>query len=155
MNEIRAVIEWIESNPLLDFLIIFLIPTIFEVSKIKINPWTWLGRKIGLAINHDVINRLDEVDSRLDTLEKQQAETNEKNELKEAEDARTRILRTADDIRIEARHSKEFFDDVLRDCGKYEKYCADHERYPNHKAEASIKLINETYERCLRENSFL
>lgn len=152
---IRAVLDWIQANAFLDFVIFFIFTYVLEISKIKINPWTWFGQKLAAAINHDVMKRLDDIDERIDSMEKQQNEDREQTKKDRAEDARTRLLRAADEIRLDVKHSQEFFDEVLRDCAKYKKYCDEHDTYPNHKAEASIKIINETYERCMKENSFL
>ena len=48
--------QWSELAALAMFLGI---PTLVQVSPIKVNPWSWLARKIGRAINGEVIDRVD------------------------------------------------------------------------------------------------
>ncbi len=152
---IRAVLDWIQANAFLDFVIFFIFTYVLEISKIKIDPWTAAGRAIGKAINHDVIERLDDLDERIDNLEKHRESDKEELEIEKTEERRTRILRAADEIRVDIKHSKEFFDEIMRDVSRYESFCRDHEDYHNNRAVVSIKIITDEYERCMRENSFL
>ena len=54
--------------------------TLVQISPLKINPWSWLGRMIGKALNHDVLQSVKELkeaqsnyqettDKRLDDIE--------------------------------------------------------------------------------------
>ena len=75
-------------------------------------------------------------------------------EEEKAINARTRILRFADELMHEKRHSKEYFDQILEDVDKYKKYCDDHPKFENSKAVASIARIKSVYARRLEENDF-
>lgn len=126
-----------------------------EVSKVKFSPWSWLGKKIGKIVNGDVIAELDSVKKEIGEIKEQNNQQDEERLRDKALDARRRILRFADEIRRGDRHSQEHFDNVLDDIGYYTKYCEDHPKFKNEKAVVSIKIIEEVYEKCARENDFL
>lgn len=155
LKMIRVVLDWIQQNTFLDFVILFVFSYVIEVSKIKVCPWTWVGKKIGSVINHDVIKRMDDLDKRIDDIEVHLEEDREERQKERADSSRNHIIRGADEIRMEVRHSKEFFDNILRDCSDYKNYCKEHPKYENDKATFSMQLIEKTYQKCLEENSFL
>ena len=37
--------------------------TVLQVAPIKINPWTWIARAIGRAINAEVIAKVDKLEN--------------------------------------------------------------------------------------------
>lgn len=122
--------------------------TLVQITPIKLNPWSWLGRTIGRAINGEVLDKL-----------KKLTEEVEKNKNDNDEQwitlSRTHILRFGDEILHGVSHSKEHFDQILFDISKYEKYCKEHPLYQNDVANATIKQIRKTYQKCLDENTFL
>ena len=97
----------------------------------------------------EVIRRLDQIEDRLDThiaSEKQN----------QAKQARSRILRFADECRRGEKHSEEFFDNMMEeDIPLYETYCNNHTDFKNNKAVASIKIIEDAYTTCVKENKFI
>lgn len=68
---------------------------------------------------------------------------------------RYRILRFDDEIRHDIRHTKEHFDQILDDITKYNRYCNDHEEFPNDKAVFAIENIKRVYQQCTEEGTFL
>lgn len=64
-----------------------------------------------------------------------------------AECARANILRFADDLLNGVHHSKEYFDQILKDIKRYNDYCSDHPEFPNFATVAATKLIQEQYEK--------
>lgn len=122
--------------------------TLIQISPIRVDPWTWLARKIGRAINGEVIDRMTQMEKRLDKME---ADTEER----DAKNARTRILRFGDECRRNVRHSQEHFDQVIEDIDNYEEYCAQHPDFKNNKAALTSARIKEAYQRCQKENDFL
>ena len=114
--------------------------TLVQLSPIKIDPWTWLAKKIGHAINGDVIAQLDELKTTF--------------EERAAKDARIRILRFGDEILHGIHHSKEHFDQILQDITEYEQYCKDHPEFKNNMTVLTTKHIMETYSACFEERSF-
>lgn len=122
--------------------------TLVQISPIKLNPWSWIGKMIGRAINGEV---LEKVDSLSKDVKNNKADDDEQ----WASLSRTHILRFGDELLHGVRHSKEHFDQILIDISKYEKYCAEHPLYLNDVANATIKHIRNTYQKCLDENNFL
>lgn len=140
--------------------------TVLQIAPIKINPWTWigkllgrffgwLGKRIGKALNGDVITELEGIKDRLTELEKHDEQQDATRDRDKALDARRRILRFADEIRRKERHSEEHFNNVLDDITFYKGYCEAHKDFANDRARLSIKRIEEVYEQCARYNSFL
>lgn len=65
--------------------------------------------------------------------------------------ARTRILRFADELRRDIKHSPESFDNALADIDFYTDYCTTHaDTYINCKAEAAMSYTKDVYGRCCR-----
>lgn len=127
---------------------ILILMTLIQITPIKINPWSWLGRVIGRAINGEVIEKVDELSK---DVKKNKADDDEQ----WASLSRTHILRFGDELLHGVDHSKEHFDQILLDISKYEKYCEEHPEYLNNIANATIKQIKKTYQNCLENNKFL
>ena len=129
--------------------------SIVQIAPIKIDPWTWIARHIGRAINGEVMQSVNALASDVQELKDQRARDQEERKKDNAETRRTRILRFSDELRQNVRHSEESFNQVLEDIDSYRGYCADHPRYANTKAETAIRRIKEVYQKCLGDNSFL
>ena len=99
---------------------------VIEVSKIKLNPWSWLARHVGRAINGEVLDKMDAMNERVDKLSVKVDQSEARQAERDAKMARNRILRFGDEVRIGTRHSKESFDEVLADITAYESYCQAH-----------------------------
>ena len=141
--------EWILQNlPAAALLISFTGTTLIQVSPIKVNPWSWLARTIGRAINKEI---LENVSSMQETLDKHISKDDERY----AKQCRLRILRFNDEILQNRRHTKEHFDEILGDITEYEIYCSEHKDYKNNKAVMAIHNVNRVYSECMAKNSFL
>ena len=119
-------------------LLLFL--TIVQIVPIKVNPWSAFGkaigkgmRAIGKSMNKDVMDKLESV----------------------PDECRTKILRFADELRRDVKHSEEFFNQILADISHYKNYCRTHPDYQNDKAVNAIAKIENVYQKCMEENSFL
>lgn len=122
--------------------------TIVQISPIKLNPWSWIGKIIGRAINGEVLEKVDKLS--------QDVQHNKEDDDEQwASLSRTHILRFGDELLHGVAHSKEHFDQIMRDISKYETYCSDHPNYLNGVAHATIQQIRKTYQKCLDENNFL
>lgn len=124
------------------------IMTLIQITPIKFNPWSWIGRCIGRAINGEVI-------AKVDNLSKELADHKAKSAEREATLCRTHILRFGDEILHGIPHSKEHYEQILIDIDAYEEYCDDHQDYKNNIAVATIKHIKKMYQKHLEEDSFL
>lgn len=122
--------------------------TIIQISPIKIDPWSWIAKRIGRAINGEVLEKVDALSS---AVKKNKDDDDEQ----WASLSRSHILRFGDELLHGVAHSKEHFDQILLDISKYEQYCNDHPEYLNNIANATIKQIKKTYQKCLEENNFL
>ena len=124
------------------------ISAILEISPIRLNPWSLIARKIGRAINGEVIEKVEK-------LEKEIKDMKESQEERDAKAARTRVLRFGDELIHDVKHTKEHFDDILQDMSDYEKYCEEHKDFKNDRMHLTSQHIKETYHRCMEEHSFL
>lgn len=127
---------------------VLVLMTLIQIAPIKINPWSWIGRCIGRAINSEVISKVDTLSTDLRSLREECDE-------REATLCRTHILRFGDELLHGMSHSQEHFMQILSDIDKYEEYCETHPGYKNNIALATIKQIKRTYDECLTEDKFL
>ena len=121
---------------------------IIQIAPIKLNPWSWIAKKIGRAVNKELIDKVDNMESELKVMKNSQDERNAKN-------ARTKILEFGDELYHDIKHSKESFDDILDIITEYEQYCKDHPDFKNKRTERTEKHIIETYDKCREEHTFL
>ena len=128
--------------------------TVVEVSPIKCNPWSAIGR----IVNRAVLDELKEVKTEyvagMRDVNEQMADLRARMDESEAKAARMRIQRFADEMYGEIRHSKEHFDLILMDITAYNRYCDNHPGFINEKTRVAQDVITEAYEKCLRERTF-
>lgn len=130
-------------------------PGFWEFLKYSIQKVTEIFSDRKKVTIEEISEKLDAQGKKLNSLEQAFNKKNAEDQEKEAKSARRRILRTDDEIRIGVKHSKDFFDDVLRDIDYYEEYCDDHPHFKNKCAESAINNVMACYEACKMENSFL
>ena len=128
--------------------VVFIILTLIQLAPIKINPWSAIGKAIGKAINNEVIEKVDNLDSEVKSLKSEVAEN-------VAVDCRARILRFGDEVLHGERHTKDHFELILRDIKKNELYCEEHPKFENNVTELTSTRIAEIYKHCLDTNDFL
>ena len=135
------------------------ISAVVEKTSKTLKPLTKLAKAIGRAINGELMEKVDSMektfDSKVDSLEQKIEKMDQNDKLQRAKDARTRGLRFGDELIHDVRHTKEHFDDVLRDITEYEKYCDEHPKFENDQMHITAEHIKETYHKCLKEHSFL
>lgn len=121
--------------------LILLVMTLVEIAPVKVDPWSWLAKTIGKAINADITAKL-EAHIAMDD--------------KRAADAhRARILHFNNELLRDIPHTKEEFIEVLAEIDAYEKYCREHPDYPNNRAVLAIENIREIYKERLKKHDFL
>lgn len=121
-----------------------IVMSLVEISPIKINPWSWIGK----VLNKDILCKLEKVEKDVAEVKREVGESS-------AVTSRYRILRFDDEILHDVKHSKEHFDQILLDIDVYEKFCEEHPDFKNNLAVMAIEHIKEIYSKCSRENSFL
>lgn len=122
--------------------------TVVEKTSKTMKPLTKLARSIGRAINGELMEKVDNLEKKVEKMDQEE-------QLQRAKDARTRVLRFGDEVFHGVHHTKEHFDDVLRDITYYENYCDEHPRFENDQMHITAEHIKETYHKCLKEHSFL
>lgn len=130
------------------------VTTMVQGMSTKYKPWSWLARQFGSALNREMMDKLEQLEKKVDRLECIDKEQDAERDKQLALDARRRILSTADEIRKKIRHSEEFFTDALEDVSYYRNYCRGNPEFENSKAVVSSKIIEETYQQCLLEDDF-
>ena len=138
----------------------FLALSLIEISPIKINPWSmlikWLARLLGISdLKTEIVqvrDRMDELEKKIDNMK---ISEEEKDQLKEALAARRRILRFNDELLLKIKHSKEMFNDILKDITDYDNYCRTHPDFKNKKAVFAEENVARAYQDCMENNSFL
>ena len=128
--------------------ILLIAMTLIQIAPIKINPWSYIAKKLGKAINGEVIEKVDKLGKDLKDLRNEC-------DVREANNCRYQILRFGDEILHGVPHSKEHYDNILIEINTYENYCANHPEYLNNVAVATIKYIKDMYQKHLEDNSFL
>ena len=141
-------------------ILLFLVLSLVEVSPIKINPWSvlikWIAKLLGIIdLKTEIIqvrDRMDELEKKIDNMK---ISEEEKDQLKEALAARRRILRFNDELLLKIKHSKEMFNDILKDITDYDNYCRTHPEFKNKKAVFAEENVARAYQQCMIDNSFL
>ena len=138
-------------------LIFIVLSTIVEISPIKLNPWSYLAKKFGRAINGELLEKMDRLETRQAKLETDMADMKSINDERDAKGARSDILSFGDELlrHPDIKHSKEQFDNVLLKITEYNHYCDAHSEFKNHIAERTIRHILQIYDECLEKHNFL
>ena len=121
--------------------VLVVVMTLVQIAPVTLNPWSWLARSIGRAVNAEVIKKLDAhitMDDR-----------------RTADGHRARILHFNNELLRDIDHTKEEFREVLAEIDAYELYCREHPEYPNNRAVLAIKNIQEVYMERLKRHDFL
>lgn len=129
--------------------------TVVQLAPIKINPWTWLARKIGRAINGEVLEKMNEVKVAQTDARKRLDEHIRVDDERNADLHRARILQFNNELLRSIPHTREDFIEVLAEIDYYERYCQAHPEYENHRAVHAIANIERVYDDRLRKHDFL
>lgn len=138
---IQQIWDVVHDNPGFYTAVIIIILSLVEVSKIKLNPWSALGKIIGKLLG------IESVSNKLDALEKKVDEN-------QATTIRVRILHFEDELQNEKKHSKDSWDQAMDDIERYERYTSDHPEFKNNITVASISHIKKTYSKLLEERAW-
>ena len=138
----------IYHNPGFYPVVIFIILSLVEVSKIKLNPWTALGTLIGRLLGIKALSdKIDSVTKKVDELDNKIDEN-------DAVAARTRILRFASEIMDRRYHNKDLWDQTMIDIAKYEGYVTAHPKFKNGITEPTIEYIKDQYRERMEKNDW-
>lgn len=138
------------------------LPTLLQISPLKVNPWSWLGKALKWlwrgfcrSLNADVL-------SKLSTMELDQKETKAKLEShiklddeREADKVRASILLFNNELLRSIPHTKEEFVEILSKIDWYNDFCKTHEDYRNSRAVHAIANIERVYDERMKKHDFL
>lgn len=119
--------------------------TLIQIAPIKINPWSWIASLIHKFLFGKIDEKLDAISAKVDKLEQQVEED-------KARQARTHILRFADELYEHRHHTREYFQQVQDDIKFYEEYVDTHKKFANGRTENACKLIGDTYDALWKEH---
>lgn len=157
---LNEILDIIVAHKGIATIIILALLSLVEISKIKINPWSWLVKGLRSVIGiKDLNDKIEKIENKI---EENQKETNDKidkleNRVDEGQaiQSRVRILRFGDDIRRGTTQSQDSYSQVMDDITRYNAYCKQHPEFPNDKTVLTTKIIEEEYQKCLKDNNFL
>lgn len=136
--------------------IVGLLLSLIQIAPIKIDPWSKLFKWIGKIINGSVMDELKGIKEDLANVHAELDNVKEREEEREANSTRYRILRFDDELRQHIDHSEEHFTQILADVDKYKKYCDAHkDGYVNSKADSAMDNIRTTYDEVKKDNKFI
>ena len=122
--------------------------TLIQIAPIKINPWSAIAKTLGRAINKEMMDKLESLDKEMKQLRDATA-------LESALNCRVRIIHFGDETLHGQKHTKEHFDQILRDIDKYEHYCNTHPEFENNVTVLTSARIKEIYQKRLADGDFL
>ena len=135
--------------------VLVILMTLVQVSPIKINPWSAIGRMIGKVVNKDVIEKLEKMGEFQKDTRAQLDEHIRLDDERNADLHRVYILRFNREIlRENIPHTREDFVEVLSEIDFYERYCKEHPEYENNRAVMAIQNIKRTYSEKLENHDF-
>ena len=79
---------------------------------------------------------------------------NDKLDQRTAISCRIRILKFMDEIIEGWEHSKDSYNQIMRDITDYLQYCDEHPQFLNHQTDATIERLKRDYEQRLATNDF-
>ncbi len=126
---------------------LLILMTLVQITPIKINPWSAIGRAIGKVLNGDVMKKIDDLERRFDRHESER-------EKDKADERRANILRFNREILRDLPHTQEDFIEVLSYIDFYENYCREHPEYENNRAVLAIQNIERVYSERLEKHDF-
>lgn len=123
-----------------------IVGSIFEISPIKINPWTSLLKSISGIIHKSLYENIAKIEVTLADTNKEIELLNKRLELIEIEAIKRRIVSFGNEVSQDTyRINKEAYDLVLDDITAYDRYCKSHPDYINNKTSINTKIILERY----------
>lgn len=127
--------------------ILFVASVFIQIAPIKVNPWDKLLKWAGDRINHNVNQKIDILEKKLD--DHISADTSRR-----VDDIRNTILVFANECSRGIVHSKEQFRFIVSKCDAYEQYVEDN-HLKNGVITEATRLIKDTYQSRLKHDDFL
>lgn len=148
LNEVFAIVK---DNLGVGSVVLAVLMSVVQVSKIPVNPWTWIGN----ALNKDLHRKIKEQGDKIDNLSNKISDVENEVSEDKAMSARYRIIRFEDEVRHGTLHTKEHYDQIILDIDNYEDFCKKNPWFRNNQAHWAIATIRKKYEEHNVDNSFL
>ena len=135
--------------------------TIIQIAPIKINPWSFIWKLLGkffcwisrLSLA-PVINKMDEIDKKVDKVQSEINIVKKEFEVKNANDWRWDILDFFNSARNGRPHSKEEWDHAIDQVKKYERHVEIH-GIDNGVLEEASRWLRNKYQEHIEKDDFL
>lgn len=101
-----------------------------------------------------IVKAIAEIKTDIDSLRKEIAAQEEKNEERATIQARIRILDFCDELQSKKWRSKDSYDQCMHDIDVYEDYCDTHKDFKNNQTETTIAYIKNRYKYELEVGKF-
>lgn len=138
--DLGSICEQISAGGVVSIIVIIL--AMVEITPIRVSPLAWIGRRI----NADTIKRLENVEHRLDEVDK-------KLDGHVAQSYRNKIFDAQKKLLAGVVLTQEEFDEIIEACEAYELYCKEN-KIPNEKCKLAIGFIYHTYKTCQNTRTF-
>lgn len=142
--------------------LLFILMTLVQITPIKVNPWSALGKQalrlfqaIGKAFNSGVLNELVKIKASQQEMQRRLDEHIKIDDERNADEHRLRILRFNNELLRDIPHTQEDFIEVLAEIDFYEDFCDTHPEYKNNRAVLAIAHIKKVYNERLDKHDFL
>lgn len=122
--------------------------SLIQIAPVRVNPWSWIAKRIGRAINAEVLEQVQRTEKKLD-------EHIAQDDAARATQERAYILAFNRQLMAGELHTREEFWEALASIDRYHKYCDAHPEYPNERAVHAIHNIGRVYDERQRKNDFL
>lgn len=129
--------------------------SIVQIAPIKLNPWSTIARSIGNSLNRSISEQVENLSKEVNSVKADIEDLKEGREKDNAIICRNRILRFDDELRNNKKHTLEAFKNVMTDIKDYNTYCSSHKNFKNEITISAERHIEEVYENCWHNNSFL
>lgn len=138
------------------------LPTLIEISPIKINPWSWvfkmlkwIWRSFCRSMNAEVLEKLSDVETAQQETKKKLDKHIKLDDEREADKVRASILHFNNELLRDIPHTKEEFVEILAKVDWYNDFCETHKDYRNSRAVHAIANIERVYDERLKKHDFL
>ena len=156
------IISLIKENMGWGMAILIVVLSTIQFTPVKINPWSFLLKTIGKAINAELCSKVDLVSQQqlenrrlLDKHITDDEAWKESVEAQKMDELRLTILHFNNELLRRQKHTKEEYIEILSVIDRYKRYCKTHENYPNSRAVHAIANIERVYDERLKKNDFL
>lgn len=140
----QQILEWCGKNI---WAILLALSALIQITPIKINPWSAIFRWIGDKANHELKEKINNIDGKVDELSKQRKED-------EKDRIRWEILDFANSCRNGRKHTKDEYLHIIELNTKYKKLLKETDD-ENGVFEVEYGYIQKLYKERQEKNDFL